>query len=215
MINGEKQASAKNYYEILQVDSNASPMDIVNAYRHTKLAYQQDSLAVYSLYSDEEIEDIRSHIEEAYHVLSDSEKRKAYNASLAVKTGPEQAKTGRDQKIIRFSDYSDRDRLQTSLNMASNQDVEQSLKHRHDDVDEYTGALLKEIREKSGVTIDSIAEHTKIGKRYLNAIEAERKDDFPAMAYLKGYLGQYAVEIGLDPQTVVQSYPPLMNSPEI
>jgi len=211
MIDRKKPASAKNYYELLQISPSAGPMDIVNAYRHTKLAYQQDSLAVYSLYSNEEIENIRSQIEEAYHVLSDSEKRKAYDVSLGAKTGSEQPKTGRDQKVIRFSDYSKRDSLQTSLNMAPDQNVKQSLEYQYENVDKYTGALLKENREKNGITIDSIAKHTRIGKQYLNAIESERMDRLPATIYLKGYLGQYAAEIGLDPQKVVQSYPPLMD----
>ncbi|MFQ5581884.1 MAG: helix-turn-helix domain-containing protein [Mariprofundaceae bacterium] len=217
MIN-EKKGPSKNYYELLQINRNAGPMDIIHAYRHAKLAYQQDSLAVYSLYSDEEIETIRSQIETAYHVLSDPEKRKAYDASLGDEAGPEQPQTSKNQKVIRFSDYSEQDSLQSDLNKVSDQDFEQNFEQpfeqQYDDIDEYTGALLKEIREKKGITIDSIADHTKIGKQYLYAIETEREDDFPEKVYLKGYLGQYAAEIGLDPQKVVQTYPPLIDIPE-
>jgi len=211
IINGGKPAPAKNYYELLQISTNATPIDIVNAYRHAKLAYRQDSLALYSLYSSEEIENIRSRIEEAYHVLSNPEKRRAYDASLGAKTGTAHTETDRNKKVIRLSDYSERDSVQTMLNIASDMNAEQSFMHRYDDADKYSGALLKKIREEKGITIDSIAKHTRIGKQYLKAIEAERQDDFPATIYLKGYLGQYAAEIGLDPQKVVQTYPPLMN----
>jgi len=193
----------KDYYELLQVSPDAGPMDIIHAYRHAKLAYQPDSLAVYSLYSDEEIEHIRAQIEEAYHVLSDPEKRRAYDAARGMEAGPEQ--TGRQQKVIRFSDYSRQDDLQDELDMTPDKEIEQS----YDDVEAYTGALLREIREKKGITIDAIAKRTRISKQYLHAIEAEKKEDFPATVYLKGYLGQYAAEIGLDPQKVVHAYPPL------
>jgi len=194
---------AKDYYELLQIEADAGPMDIIHAYRHAKLAYRPDSLAVYSLYSDEEIEHIRAQIEEAYHVLSDPEKRRAYDAARSAGAEPEQA--GGHPKVIRFSDYSRQDGLQGDLDMAPDPEIEQS----YDDVAVYTGALLREIREKKGITIDAIARRTRISKQYLHAIEAEKKEDFPATVYLKGYLGQYAAEIGLDPQKVVHAYPPL------
>lgn len=193
----------KDYYELLQISPDAGPMDIIHAYRHAKLAYQPDSLAVYSLYSDEEIEHIRAQIEEAYHILSDPEKRRAYDATRSAGARPEQ--TDGQQKVIRFSDYSRQDDIQSELDMAPDADTDAL----YDDVAVYTGALLREIREKKGITIDAIARRTRISKQYLHAIEAEKKEDFPATVYLKGYLGQYAAEIGLDPQKVVQTYPPL------
>jgi len=79
--------STANYYDILEIAPDASAMDIINAYRQAKLAYKTDSLAVYSLFDDVELDHIRSQIELAYQTLVSPEKRQAYDAFLAGKQG--------------------------------------------------------------------------------------------------------------------------------
>jgi len=58
--------------------------------------------------------------------------------------------------------------------------------------------------------LKNVSDHTRISIIYLQAIEEEDIAALPAMAYLKGYVGQYAGEIGLEPHRVVQGYPPLL-----
>ncbi len=72
-----------NYYELLEVQPDASNMDIINAYRQAKLTYKTDSIATYSLFDDVELERIRTEIENAYDILSHIEKRQIYDAELA------------------------------------------------------------------------------------------------------------------------------------
>ncbi|MBO6243283.1 MAG: J domain-containing protein [Clostridia bacterium] len=69
----------KNYYEILQVDKNASPEIIERAYKVLAKKYHPD---VQPEDEKQHAEMIFKQINEAYEVLSDKEKRKAYNETL-------------------------------------------------------------------------------------------------------------------------------------
>lgn len=69
----------QSYYEILDVSFNANPEVIRTSYIRAKNAYNRDSLAAYSLFDKDESKRILDEIEEAYTILSDSEKRRKYD----------------------------------------------------------------------------------------------------------------------------------------
>lgn len=69
----------KNYYEILDIEPAASEEDIKRAYRLVRGTWNPDSIAVYSLYTPEENDAIGHKIEEAFQILSNTEKRKSYD----------------------------------------------------------------------------------------------------------------------------------------
>lgn len=69
----------KNYYEILQIDKNASPEVIEKVYKTLAKKYHPD-LQKENKKAESEI--ILKQINEAYEVLSDSEKRRNYDDSL-------------------------------------------------------------------------------------------------------------------------------------
>jgi curved DNA-binding protein CbpA len=75
----EHMNDAKNYYEILEIPSNARSEEIYHSYQRAKQAYSNDSLALYSLMSQEECRNILEMIDEAYSILSDPVKRKRYD----------------------------------------------------------------------------------------------------------------------------------------
>lgn len=74
----------QSYYEILDVSFNANPEVIRTSYIRAKNAYNRDSLAAYSLFDKEESKKILDEIEEAYSILSDSEKRRKYDESHGI-----------------------------------------------------------------------------------------------------------------------------------
>lgn len=74
----------QSYYEILDVNFNANPEVIRTAYIRAKNAYNRDSLAAYSLFDQEESRKILDEIEEAFTILSDSEKRRKYDESHGI-----------------------------------------------------------------------------------------------------------------------------------
>ena len=68
------------------------------------------------------------------------------------------------------------------------------------------GDKLKREREMRGVTLDEIAEATKIGTRSLRALEEERFDQLPGGIFNKGFVRSYARFLGLDEEQAVSDY---------
>lgn len=60
------------------------------------------------------------------------------------------------------------------------------------------GELLRERREAAGLSLDEVAERTKISRRSLSSIEHGRLDDLPHPVYTKGFIRNYASVLGLD-----------------
>lgn len=82
MINDDEPT----YYEILDLRPEASPQEVREAYLRTKSAYNKDSLALYTLVSVDEREQMIQKIEEAYSVLSNPDRRKEYDMSHGTMT---------------------------------------------------------------------------------------------------------------------------------
>lgn len=72
----------KNYYDLLQVNQNASPEIIEKAYKVLAKKYHPD---LQSEESKKQSEELLKKINEAYEVLSNPEKKKSYDISLAEK----------------------------------------------------------------------------------------------------------------------------------
>jgi cytoskeletal protein RodZ len=53
------------------------------------------------------------------------------------------------------------------------------------------GTWLRRQREARSIELREIADHTKIGIRYLEALEQDRFDVLPAPVFTKGFLRQY------------------------
>ena len=71
---------------------------------------------------------------------------------------------------------------------------------------EYSGPLLRQIREAVGVELREIAEKSKIGMAYLHALEGEVFAKLPAAVYVRGFLAEYARALGLDVERVKATY---------
>ncbi len=68
------------------------------------------------------------------------------------------------------------------------------------------GDKLKRERELRGVTLDEIAEATKIGTRSLKALEDEHFDQLPGGIFNKGFVRAYAKFLGLDEEQMVSDF---------
>ena len=69
----------KNYYHILDVDYNATADEIKGSYRHLAKEYHPDANA-----GDRDKEEMFKLIGEAYHILSNEEKKASYDLSLLL-----------------------------------------------------------------------------------------------------------------------------------
>lgn len=75
---------ASTYYDILNISPSASPQEVRDAYLQCKLTYQRDSVVLYSLVETDEREEILKKIEDAYAVLSNSERRREYDNHTGI-----------------------------------------------------------------------------------------------------------------------------------
>lgn len=167
-----------NYYEVLGVPTSATPEHVERAYRYHVGLYSDASLATYSLLEPGERQQARAQIQEAYDVLKDPLRRRAYDFSQGLRT-----------PMTAVVDA-------TSDTPAEPIEIGEPI----------TGAALRRVREQRGIALEKIAEKSKIGLRYLQYIELDRYDELPARVYLRGFLLEYARSLGLDPNRVADSY---------
>ena len=196
----------KNYYEILEVPTDADPDIIYQAYLRQKQTYAQDNLAVYSLLSKDECDRFLNLVEEAFEIIGDSEKRQKYDYARGLnqdktKTLYSNQKTEKnpapERKISKLVA-----RKKFDLEFSVDQDLEKEIECTVD----FTGPFLKRIREYKQVDIPRLAEMTKISKTYLNNIEEENFPGLPAPVYIRGFVYQYAKCLKLNPDLVATSY---------
>ena len=73
--------------------------------------------------------------------------------------------------------------------------------------------LLKETRQRYGLTLEDVAQRTYIKLPYLEALEDGRMDALPAPVYTYGYIRQYAKLLGLDGGELVARFQQLERGP--
>ncbi|HEY8617002.1 helix-turn-helix domain-containing protein [Phenylobacterium sp.] len=62
------------------------------------------------------------------------------------------------------------------------------------------GEALRMVREFRGLSLDDLAERTRVRRAYLAAIEELRLDQLPSRPFTIGYIRSYATALGLDPE---------------
>lgn len=68
------------------------------------------------------------------------------------------------------------------------------------------GDTLRDAREARGRSIEDVAHSLRLRSEQLRALEEERFDGFGGDVYARGFLKSYAVELGLDPQPLLDTY---------
>jgi curved DNA-binding protein CbpA len=176
----------ETHYDVLGLEPRASREQVERAYRFCLELYGDGSLATYSLLEAGEVESARSRVLEAYEVLADPIRRREYDLSQGL------AEPG--APLLPFppsplgGEPSARDTPVPEL------------------PDVVTGADLRRVREARGVSLREIAVASKIGVRYLEYIEQDRYPFLPAPVYLRGFLQEYARQVGLDPRRTAEAY---------
>ena len=193
-----KAMEEQTYYEILEVSPKATSKEIQTAYERARETFENDSVAIYSLFSEQEIKRVQSAIEEAYRVLSDEPSRKDYDRSHLQQ---EPWTTWAD--LPRPHEESQEHRKASSPLPSPHLSPEMIVPQGETT---YRGRTLKQIRERIGVDLKAISRETKINPRILQEIEEEAFEKLPPVVYLKGFLRAYAQSLGLDPPKVIEGY---------
>ena len=68
------------------------------------------------------------------------------------------------------------------------------------------GTALREARERRGITLRQIADHTKISIASLEALERSDASRIPGGIFARSFVRSYAAEVGLDPDATVEAF---------
>jgi curved DNA-binding protein CbpA len=206
-----KKTADQNFYDRLGVGFGASSFEINHAYKENRQLYHEDSLVTYSLLSGAEREEILTGLEEAYLTLIDEEKRSRYDQSLLecgilMEKGPPRDDRRRFRLITSDSQKSSANSAlvmrQELKGMVPSNPVIQEILSR----EVLCGVDLKTIRGELGVSLEVIAEMTKIRIVFLRAIEEDEFERTPSRMFLKSFLKAYAQSLGLEADVVASRY---------
>ena len=75
------------------------------------------------------------------------------------------------------------------------------------------GSLLQEARKARGLSLLQVYEETRINTIYLEALELEQLEVFPAYVFARSFLKLYAEFLGIDFDALADSFPSEINRP--
>jgi flagellar biosynthesis protein FlhG len=178
------------HYAVLGVTRSASDEEIRRAYKRQREIYATGGLATVSLLDGDQLTSAQRKLDEAYDTLLDPVRRRAYDLS----TFPEPAPEVLSARTTRPALAAEQVMLQEELQREIGPDTE------------FSGALLRKVRESLAIEIADISGRTKIARAHLAAIEEERYGDLPAVVYTRGFLVELAKQLRLDPTQVQKTY---------
>jgi curved DNA-binding protein CbpA len=212
-----KKIEDLNFYELLEISPQATSQEIHKAYERIRRVYDPNSIALYSLFTSEETAAIHQRIEEAYRTLVYEDNRKKYDEMLRNRNelpelpSPPPPAPKFQPRPIQVSTPAYQENQYTggsSSEMpqaAPPSDLEE-VSPVSPFIAEFTGPIIKLLREQKGLSVRNIAEMTKVSVRYLEFIEEENFKKLPARAYIRGFLMLYAKALGYDPDRMSSDY---------
>jgi len=202
----------RNHYELLEIHPDVAPAEIRHAYKFLFDLYQNESIAIYSFFSEKERQEILSRLERAYLTLIDPEARKAYDFNLTELGELREERRDYDHKKNPSAIYDFKkthmQELRTIRNseeirhQASNSQVIQGIL----DQEIISGKDMKRIRTELKIALEEIAEATKVRIEMLRIIEEDNRELFLPMVYMTGFLKSYVRYLQLDDHVIVNRF---------
>lgn len=200
-----------NYYEVLEVPVNASFFEIRHAYKEALSVYGEDSLSTYSLFSEDERDNLLKKIEEAFQTLMDEKKRSDYNNQLVKDGEVDPGDLLRDHNknsipIFLAHNTLDKNSFFKKVKKKIGESSIQNLSREILETELISGQDLKKLRQAIGIQLEDIFEVARISISILKAIENDEFQNLPSLIYLRNFLKSYAEILHLDPEKVADSY---------
>jgi flagellar biosynthesis protein FlhG len=182
-----------DYYALLEVDPGATDEDIRRAYKRQLKRFDPAGVVVYGLYRADEVQSLVRSLREAYEMLVDPEKRRRYDRRIYPEGHPSLRRA--DQRVAAAPPMP-RASLPADPVLAAGLTHDSPLR----------GTSLTKVREACHLSLEEIAERTKISMFTLRCIEAEQFQDLPARVYMRGFLKQIAEMLRIDPDKLLRDY---------
>jgi hypothetical protein len=238
------RGGAATWYDVLDIGPGASPAEVRAAYDRSLALIEGRSLGGYFLLDPLAVEGARADLETAWAILSDLERRAAYDRALGLPasslwpTPPPTMATTRASHppSLKFLAPVLDDQASpappatapttttpppttttttpttTTPTTARSTVIPSAASPPPFDAalfsleGEVNGQLLKRLREARGLSLDELAELTKIRRPYLQAIEDQDLENLPARVYLRGFLTQIARALRVDKTRLAEGY---------
>ena len=164
-------------------------------------------LVIYSLFSEEERKEILARIDEAFAALIDEKVRCAYDQILIQRGVMEE---GSQYRIIRkrlsFGGATQSTKAVSQREADKNGAEENPVIKEILAQEVLTGRDLKRMRAEWEVSLEQIAEWTKIRPAMLQYIEEDQFNEIPSRLHLRGFLKAYFQFFHLQPDHLVDRY---------
>ncbi len=177
-------------YEVLGVPRTATDDEIRRAYKRQREIFREGGLPVVSVVSPAALRQEQARIEEAYDTLLDPVRRRTYDLS----TFPDDPRVSVAPARAQSASAAELAMLQAELAREINAETQ------------FSGSLLRKVRESQGIELGDIAQRTKISIAHLAAIENEAIAELPAAVYVQGFVQTVAKFLRLDPAQVSKTY---------
>jgi flagellar biosynthesis protein FlhG len=177
-------------YEVLGVARTSTDDEIRRSYKRQREIFKEGGLPTVSVVSPDVLRKELARIEEAHDTLLDMVRRRAYDLSTFPDDAPEVLPA----------------RTQSASQVAELMLLQAELAREINAETQFTGALLRKVRESQGATVAEIGRVTKISNAHILAIENESASDLPAPVYVQGFVQQIARFLKLDPAQVQKTY---------
>lgn len=183
--------SEPNLYDVLGTHRGATDEELRRSHKRQREIFQSGSLPLTSLLTEQQLVSERAQIDEAHDTLLDPLRRRAYDVSMFPEADeqPPEPERGNDGAL-----EAEREMLRQELAREINAETE------------FSGSLLRKVRESLGIELEEIAGRTKISPAYLKAIEHEDFKSLPPLVYTRGFVQQIAKHLKLDPTQVSRTY---------
>ncbi|MBX3272616.1 MAG: helix-turn-helix domain-containing protein [Sandaracinaceae bacterium] len=180
----ERAVPPESHHDLLEVDRGATDEEVRRAYKRARDIYAPDALAVYGLFAPDELDKVRTRIEEAFDVLLDPARRRPYE--LSVFPVEDDARDEAPAFRARPTDLPPPPAITPET--------------------DFSGPLIRQVREALGIDLRAVSVKTKVGLNYLEAIEKDEFAALPAPVYVRGFVAEFAKFLRLDAAHVSRTY---------
>lgn len=191
-----------NYYDILELPTNAAQHEVTTAYERARATYSGENQAIYTIFSQQEARELLSMIEEAYSVLGNKTLRGIYDQRLFSNSANQQDLTYSSLLLASKVNLPEPKQEEKKPVYEIDDEIEKEINERT----EWDGDGFRKIREYKKLSLASLSEKTKIKSFYLNAIENMSPKELPAEVFVRGYVIQLAKELGINEKAAADSY---------
>ncbi len=168
----------ESLYDVLELSFEASEEEIRRGHRRLRQAFADESIAGAGAWSSGERSAALLKLDEALKVLTNPALREAYDLSVSPPS--------------RRISLAPRASVQPEALVAAQALVDALSPETID------GPTLRQVREARGLSLQEIAEQTRIRSLFLTAIEEESVAALPARVYVAGFVRQYLSRLGID-----------------